>query len=79
VQEQAGDQASAVPPLPCTGGVVPGAGVGGVLLQPGDGFAGGVHQRGLDFVSAGVERGGLVLVAALAGLAGCDPVGGVQD
>ena len=79
VQEQAGGQAGAVAPFPGAGGVVPGAGVGGVLLQPGDGFAGGVHQRGLEFVGAGVEHGGLVLVAALAGLAGGDPVGGVQD
>ena len=78
VQEQAGDQAVAVAPLPRAGRMVPGAGVGGVPLQPGDGFARGVHQRGLDLVGAGVERGGLVLVAALAGLAGGDPVGGVQ-
>jgi hypothetical protein len=78
VQEQAGDQAGAVAPLPRPRRVMAGAGVGGVLFQPRDGFAGGVHQRGLEFVSAGVERGGLVLVAALAGLAGGDPVGGVQ-
>ena len=78
VQEQAGDQAGAVAPLPRAGRMVPGAGVGGVLLQPGDGFARGVHQRGLDLIGARVERGGLVLVAALAGLAGGDPVGGVQ-
>jgi hypothetical protein len=38
----------------------------------------GVHQRGLDLIRARVERGGLVLVAALAGLAGRYPVGGVQ-
>ena len=79
VQEQAGDQAGAVAPLPRAGRMVPGAGVGGVLLQPGDGFARGVHQRGLDLISARIERGGLVLVAAAAGLAGGDPVGGVQD
>ena len=78
VQEQAGGQAVAVAPLPRAGRMVPGAGVGGVPLQPGDGFARGVHQRGLDLVGARVERGGLVLVAALAGLAGGDPVGGVQ-
>ena len=79
MQEQAGHQASTVTPLPRAGRMVPGAGVGGVPLQPGDGLAGGVHQRGLDLVGARVERGGLVLVAALAGLAGRDPVGGVQD
>jgi hypothetical protein len=73
VQEQAGDQAVAVAPLPRPGGMVPGAGVGGVLLQPGDGFAGGVHRRGFDLIGAVVERGGLVLVTALAGLARRDP------
>ena len=41
-------------------------------------FARRVHQRVLDLIGARVERGGLVLVAALAGLAGGDPVGGVQ-
>ena len=78
VQEQAGDQAVAVAPLPRAGRMVPGAGVGGVPLQPGDGFARRFHQRGLDLIGARVERGGLVLVAAVAGLAGGDPVGGVQ-
>ena len=78
VQEQAGGQAGAVAPLPRAGRMVAGAGVGRVLLQPGDGFARGVHQRGLDLIGARVERGGVVLVAALAGLAGGDPVGGVQ-
>ena len=78
VQEQAGGQAGAVAPLPRAGRMVPGAGIGGVLLQPGDGFARGVHQRGLDLIGARVQRGGLVLVAAAAGLAGGDPVGGVQ-
>jgi hypothetical protein len=78
VQEHAGDQAIPVAPLPRAGRMVPGAGVCGVPLQPTDGFAGGVHQRGLEFVGAGVERGGLVLVAAVAGLAGGHPVGGVQ-
>src|SRR5262245_50848917 len=58
MQEQAGDQTGAVAPLAGAGGVVPGAGIGGVLLQPGDGFAGGVHQCGLDLIGAGVERGG---------------------
>ena len=78
VQEQAGDQAVAVAPLPRAGRMVPGAGVGGVPLQPGHRFACRVHQRVLDLIGAGVERGGLVLLAALAGLAGRDPVGGVQ-
>jgi hypothetical protein len=78
VQKQAGDQAGAIAPLPRPRRVVTGARVGRVLFQPRDGFARGIHQRGLDLVRAGVERGGLVLVAALAGLAGGDPVGGVQ-
>ena len=34
VQEQAGDQAAAVPPLPRPGGMVPGPGVGSVAVQP---------------------------------------------
>jgi len=79
VQEHAGDQAVPVAPLPRAGRVVAGAGVGGVPLQPGDRFAGGVHQCGFDLVGADIERGGPVLVAALAGLAGRDAVGGVQD
>ena len=79
MQEQAGGQPGTVPPLPRVSRMVAGARVGGVLLEPGDGFAGGVHQRGLELVGAGVERGGAVLVAALAGLPGGDPVGGVQD
>jgi hypothetical protein len=58
--------------------MVPGARVGRVPLQPRDGFTRGVHQRGLEFVRARVERNGTVLVAALAGLAGRDPVGGVH-
>ena len=58
--------------------MVAGARVGGVPLQPRDGFPRGIHQRGLQFVRARVERGAAVLVAALAGLAGGDPVGGVQ-
>ena len=78
VQEQAGGQPAAVAPLPRARRVVAGARVGRVLFQPRDGFPRGVHQRGLDLVGAGVERGGAVLVAALAGLAGGDPVGGVQ-
>ena len=78
VQEQARGQPGAVAPLPRARRVVAGAGVGRVLLEPGDGFARGVHQRGLDLIGARVERGGAVLVAALAGLPGRDPVGGVQ-
>ena len=58
--------------------MVPGPGVGGVLLQPGDGFLSGFHQCDLDLIGARVQRGGLILLAALAGLAGGDPVGGVQ-
>jgi len=49
-----------------------------VPLQPGHGFARRFHQRGLDLIGPRVEYGGLVLLAALAGLAGGDPVGGVQ-
>ena len=78
VQEQAGDQAVAVPPLPRAGGMVPGAGVGGVPLEPADRFARRLHQRVLDLVRPRVQRRGLVVVAALAGLPGGDPVGGVQ-
>ena len=79
VQEQAGDQAVAVAPLPRAGRMVPGPGVGGVPLQPADGFAAPTSISAcLDLVGARVERGSLVLVAALAGLAGGDPVGGVQ-
>ena len=48
-------------------------------LQPGHRLPGGVHQRGLDLVGPRVQRGGLVLLAVLAGLTGGDPVGGVQD
>ena len=58
--------------------MVAGAGVGRVPLQPADGFPRRVHQRVLDLIRARVERGGLVLVAALTGLPGRDPVGGVQ-
>jgi len=78
VQEQTGGQTAAVAPLPRAGRVMAGASVGGVLFQPGDGFAGGVHQRGLDLVRAGVQGCGVVVVAAVAGLAGGDPVGGMQ-
>jgi hypothetical protein len=79
MQEQAGHQAVPVAPLPRAGRMVAGAGIGGVPLQPRDGLAGGVRQRGLELVGARVERGGLLLLAAVAGLAGGDPVGGVQD
>src|SRR6185437_13768955 len=78
VQEQAGGQAVPVAPLPGAGGVVARAGVGGVLLQPADRFPSRRHQRNFDRVGAGVERGGLVLVAAATGLASGDSVGGVQ-
>ena len=78
VQEQAGDQAVAVAPLPRAGGMVPGAGVGGVPLEPAERFARRVHQRVLELVRPRVQRRGLVLVAAFAGLSGGDPVGGVQ-
>jgi hypothetical protein len=40
--------------------------------EPCDSFARGVQQCVLDLVGAGVERGGLALVAAAAGLAGGD-------
>jgi hypothetical protein len=39
VQEQAGDQAPAVAPLPGPGGMVTGPGVGGMPLEPADGFS----------------------------------------
>jgi hypothetical protein len=78
MQEQAGDQAVPVAPLPRAGRMVPGPGVGGVPLQPRHGFARRLHQRVLELVGARVERGGQVFIAALAGLAGRDPVGGVQ-
>jgi hypothetical protein len=58
--------------------MVPGPGIGGVAFQPGDGLASRVDQRGLDLIGSRVERGGLVLLAAVACLACGDPVGGVQ-
>ena len=70
VQEQAGSQAPAVPPLPRDRGMVAGAGVGGVPLQPGHRFARRFHQRVLDLVRLRVQRCGLVLITPLAGLAG---------
>jgi hypothetical protein len=78
VQEHTGDQAVPVPPLPRAARMVPGAGVGGVPFQPGDRVAGRVHHRGLDLAGARVERGSLVELAPFTGLAGRDPVGGVQ-
>jgi hypothetical protein len=78
VQEQAGDQTGAVPPLPRLGGVVPGPGVGGMLAEPGHRRAGRFQRRLLQFVRAGVERGRLGIVAAVTGLPGGDPLGGVQ-
>ena len=78
VQEQAGGQAAAVPPLPRPGGMVPGPGVGSVAVQPGYRLPRRVQQRVLQLIRPGVERGGPVVVAAVAGLPGCDPVGGVQ-
>ena len=58
--------------------MVPGPCIGGVAFQPRDSFPRRVHQRGFDLIGAGVERGGLVLLATLARLPGGDPVGGVQ-
>jgi hypothetical protein len=78
VQEQTGDQAFPVAPLPRPGRMVPGPRVGGVPFQPGHGLPGRVHQRGLDLVGAHVERGSLAGLAAFTGLAGRDAVGGVQ-
>jgi hypothetical protein len=78
VQEQAGDQAAAVPPLPRPGGMVPGPGVGSVAVQPAHRFPRRVQQRVLQLIRPGVEHRGPVVVAAVAGLPGCDPVGGVQ-
>src|ERR1019366_5295935 len=49
-QEQAGDQPPAVPPLPAAGGMVTGPGVGGMLVEPADGFARRVHQRVLQLI-----------------------------
>jgi hypothetical protein len=78
MQEHAGDKARPVAPLPRPGRMVPGAGVGGVAFQPGDGTAGRVQQGGLDLIGPGIERGGLGLLAVLPRLAGSQPVGGVQ-
>ena len=78
VQEQAGDQAAAVAPLPRPGGMVPGPGVGGVLVEPAHRFPRRFQQRVLELICPGVERGGLGVLVAVAGLPGGDPVGGVQ-
>jgi hypothetical protein len=58
--------------------MVPGPGVGGVPLQPADGFPRRLHQRVLELVRPRIQRRGPVLVAALTRLEGRDPVGGVQ-
>ena len=47
-------------------------------LEPAQRFPRRVHQRVLELIGLRVQRGGLVLVAAVAGLPGGDPVGGVQ-
>ena len=78
MQEQRGGQAVAVAPLPRRGGVVAGAGVGRLAFEPADRFACRLDQRVLDLLRLRVQRGGLVLVAAVAGLPGGGPVGGVQ-
>jgi hypothetical protein len=78
VQEQAGDQTAAVAPLPRLGRMVPGPGVGSVPLQPVHRFPRRFHQRVLQLVRPGVERVGLSVVAAVAGLPGGGPVGDVQ-
>ena len=58
--------------------MVPGPRVGSVPLQPGHGLPRRVQQRGLDLIGPRIERGGLVLIPMFTGLAGRDPVGGVQ-
>ena len=73
------DQAAAVPPLSGPGGMVPGPGVGGMPVEPADCLPRRVHQRVLQLIGPGVERGGPGVLAAVAGLARGDPVGGVQD
>ena len=55
-----------------------GAGMGGVPVEPGHRGPGRVHQRVLELIGAGVERGRRGVVAAVVGLARGDPVGGVQ-
>jgi hypothetical protein len=78
MQEHARDQAVTVPPLPRASRMVPGPGISGMPFQPGDRVAGRVQHRVLDLIGPGVERRGLILLAAFTGLAGRDPVGGVQ-
>ena len=78
VQEQAGDQAAAVPPLPGPAGMVPGPGVGGMPVEPAHRLPRRFHQRVLQLIGPGVERGGPGVLAAVAGLARGDTVGGVQ-
>jgi hypothetical protein len=58
--------------------MVPGPGVGGVPVQPGHRFPRRVQQRVLKLIGPGVERGGLAVLAAVAGLLRGDPVGGVE-
>ena len=58
--------------------MVPGPGVGGMPVQPAHRLPRRVHQRVLQLIGPRVERGGPVVLAAVAGLAGGDPVGGVQ-
>ena len=60
MQEQRGGQAVAVAPLPRRGGVVAGAGVGGVRFQPADRFARRLDQRVLDLLRLRVQRGGFL-------------------
>ena len=79
VQEQAGDQAAAVPPLPRPHGMVPGPGVGGMAVEPAHRLPRRFQQRVLQLIGPGVERGGLVVLAAVAGLPCGDAVGDVQQ
>ena len=55
-----------------------GAGVGRMRFQPADRFARRLGQRVLDLLRFRVQRGGFLFVAAVAGLPGAGPVGGVQ-
>ena len=54
VQEQAGDQAAAVPPLPCPRGMVPGPGVSGMLVEPAHRLPRRFHQRVFELVRPGI-------------------------
>ena len=78
VQEQAGDQAVPVAPLPGAGRMVPGAGIGGVPLQPADrSRAESISASSISSARAS-SAAAWSLIAVLTGLAGRDPVGGVQ-